>query len=188
MAKTTNVDLLLRTFKEKIFKTSSLKLNVGIPKEVESDSEVHNYRQELKQKSREERVLMADVVLNKKIKKSEEETYVADIAFKNNFGSFKEKIPARPFGSTLIPRYKEKIERVIRKELKAYVEGKQTLEAAYNRIGLACSGFMKDNLTNGDWKPNAPFTVFLKGSSRPLIDTGQMRQSITYVVKERDNE
>ena len=52
---------------------------------------------------------------------------------------------------------------------------------------LACAGYMQDNLTNGNWKPNAPLTIELKGSSHPLIDTGQMRQSITYVVEEKNN-
>ncbi len=34
------------------------------------------------------------------------------------------------------------------------------------------------------WAPNRPPTVRRKGSSRPLIDTGQMRRSITYFVDE----
>lgn len=34
------------------------------------------------------------------------------------------------------------------------------------------------------WAPNAPAVVKRKGSSRPLIHSGQMRQAITYVVRE----
>lgn len=36
------------------------------------------------------------------------------------------------------------------------------------------------------WEPNSPTTILRKGSERPLIDTGQLRASITYVVKEDD--
>ena len=34
----------------------------------------------------------------------------------------------------------------------------------------------------GKWKPNAPFTVAMKGSDKPLIDTGELRKSITSQV------
>lgn len=33
------------------------------------------------------------------------------------------------------------------------------------------------------WAPNSPRTIALKGSSRPLIDTGAMQEAITYVVR-----
>jgi hypothetical protein len=35
------------------------------------------------------------------------------------------------------------------------------------------------------WPPNAPSTIARKGSDRPLIDTGQLRRAITYVVTEK---
>jgi hypothetical protein len=31
--------------------------------------------------------------------------------------------------------------------------------------------------------PNAPATIRAKGSSKPLIDTGEMRQSVTYQIR-----
>jgi len=36
-----------------------------------------------------------------------------------------------------------------------------------------------------NWAPNTPYTIAKKGSSRPLIDTAELRKSITYVVRER---
>lgn len=36
------------------------------------------------------------------------------------------------------------------------------------------------------WAPNSPVTIALKGSERPLVDTGELRKSITYVVKESE--
>lgn len=35
---------------------------------------------------------------------------------------------------------------------------------------------------NGDWEPNSPLTIERKGSSKPLIDKGDLRRSITYEV------
>lgn len=192
LSKATDAELLLRKFKQKISDVNNLIIKVGIPKEVEVSTEAMNYSQEKKQIARTERQQMADIILKTNLKgqkeKQTEEQYVADIAWKNDHGSFAEKIPTRPFGSTMISRYSSKIRKLINREMKAYTEGQQSLEKAYNRIGLACAGYMKDNLTNGNWKANAPLTIFLKGSSKPLIDTGQMRQSITYIVKDKNSE
>lgn len=35
---------------------------------------------------------------------------------------------------------------------------------------------------NGEWEPNSPLTIERKGSSKPLIDKGDLRRSITYEV------
>jgi hypothetical protein len=36
---------------------------------------------------------------------------------------------------------------------------------------------------NGQWAPNSAITIRQKGSSKPLIDTGRLRGSITYEVE-----
>ena len=41
---------------------------------------------------------------------------------------------------------------------------------------------MKNTFTTGSFTPNKPATIKRKGSSRPLIDTGHLRQSITSKV------
>jgi hypothetical protein len=38
--------------------------------------------------------------------------------------------------------------------------------------------------SRNNWAANAPATVKKKGSDKPLINTGQLRKSITYVVRE----
>jgi hypothetical protein len=198
LSKNTDADLLLRKFKDEILKIRTLKVNVGIPKEYErhdfSSGKKAKKRDQIKDLIETERLLSET---RKAIRRNDqmlpsfkpslnnsEEKYIADIAWKNEKGSFAEHIPARPFGSTMIPRYKEKIKKVVKNEFKAYLEGKQDLTQVFNRIGLSGQKFMQDNLKNGNWKPNSPTTVRIKGSSKPLIDTGQMRQSITYIVED----
>ena len=39
-----------------------------------------------------------------------------------------------------------------------------------------------------NWPPNSPATIAAKGSDRPLIDTAEMRKSITYVIKVPNNK
>jgi hypothetical protein len=44
-------------------------------------------------------------------------------------------------------------------------------------------GVIKQRIANGIAPPNSPYTIARKGSSKPLIDTGQLRNSITYQVE-----
>ena len=143
---------------------------------------------QFKQKIQAIEQLTINVGIPKEVKaeKTEEEMYVADIAFENNFGVFSKNIPARPFGSTVEKKYESKIKEVINNEMNLYFIGKKSLKKAYNRIGLFVKGYMQHNLRFGGWKANRPVTIALKGSAQPLIDTGQMRQSITYVVAEKE--
>ena len=41
-----------------------------------------------------------------------------------------------------------------------------------------------ENPQNG-WPPNSPRTIRRKGSDQPLVDTGEMRKAITYVVRDK---
>ena len=56
-----------------------------------------------------------------------------------------------------------------------------------NRAGLLGANAAKRWFTDprNNWAPNSPATIARKGSDSPLIDTGQMRRSITYLVEEK---
>lgn len=56
---------------------------------------------------------------------------------------------------------------------------RQNLEA----LALKCAGEVQAMLAAGIAPPNAPSTIAKKGSSTPLIDTGQLRSSITGKVE-----
>lgn len=61
-------------------------------------------------------------------------------------------------------------------------EAKQKLRSA----GMVAANLVKGWFTNprNGWAPNAPGTISHKGSDRPLIDSAQLRNSITSVVDE----
>ncbi|EFA29062.1 conserved hypothetical protein, partial [Haemophilus influenzae HK1212] len=44
-------------------------------------------------------------------------------------------------------------------------------------------GDVQLNIARGNWVANAKSTIKQKGSSKPLIDTGKMRQSVKGIVK-----
>jgi len=59
-------------------------------------------------------------------------------------------------------------------------------KAKYEKeIGIFQKDLVQEKITNGSFAPNAPSTVMAKGSSKPLIDTGRMRQSVNYVIQQK---
>jgi hypothetical protein len=50
-------------------------------------------------------------------------------------------------------------------------------------IGMRVVGDIQDRISDGIPPPNSPITIARKGSSKPLIDSGQLRQSISFEVR-----
>lgn len=62
------------------------------------------------------------------------------------------------------------------------VLGKLTEEQALELAGTKFKGDIQARIARGVPPPNAPSTIARKGSSVPLIDTGQLRAAVTYKV------
>lgn len=100
----------------------------------------------------------------------------AEIGALMEFGSVEDNIPPRPFLSLLVRGVKAraKINKKIGKaknilnSLGEYLIKK--LYRAFNTRGF------------GTWAPNAPLTVKKKGFNKPLIDTRQLLNSISYRI------
>jgi hypothetical protein len=57
-----------------------------------------------------------------------------------------------------------------------------TIDGALERLGVVATGEVKREFVVGSFVPLKPETIRRKKSSRPLIHTGQLRQSINYVL------
>lgn len=57
--------------------------------------------------------------------------------------------------------------------------------ALYNAAGLSAETSIKKAIVDLQDPPNSPITVAAKGFNNPLIETGHMLQSVTYVVRDR---
>ena len=55
----------------------------------------------------------------------------------------------------------------------------------YEKIGIVASNDVKDYFVSGNFKPLDQKTIDRKGSSKPLLDTGELRNSITYEVRNK---
>jgi len=60
----------------------------------------------------------------------------------------------------------------------AVVKGTSVQQAA-DQVALAMAGDMQERISEWIEPPNSPVTIARKGSSKPLIDTGQLRSSIS---------
>jgi hypothetical protein len=56
-------------------------------------------------------------------------------------------------------------------------------KVALDRLGIQAQNIIKQSFRKNDWKPLNPKTIKRKGSSTPLIDTGQLIGSISYIVE-----
>lgn len=65
---------------------------------------------------------------------------------------------------------------------KSVIDGKRTEEQALGLLGAKMVGDVKKRIAAGIGPANAPSTIAAKGSDTPLIDTGRLRQSITWAV------
>lgn len=109
----------------------------------------------------------------------------------NNFGSPARNIPARPIMAIGIRNAKDAIGEEFKKVTKAALsQGVSALSPAYNRIGIIASNSIKKviNSQEGIVGPS-PLTLALRKSknfagTKALLVTGQLRNAITYVVKE----
>lgn len=70
---------------------------------------------------------------------------------------------------------------VIREGVEDGLDSKQIMA----RVGLEAEGAIKQYITDLDTPPNKPSTIKRKGSSNPLIDTGNMRASVTSTVERK---
>ena len=113
----------------------------------------------------------------------------ATAMYLHTHGSPLYQIPPRPIIEPAIEAADNK--EAIAKELKQAAEAALAGKPGGTRTHLRMAGMEAQNRTrawftdprNG-WAPNAPSTIRRKKSDRPLIDTQQLRKSITYVVVE----
>jgi len=104
-------------------------------------------------------------------------------------GSPAQNIPARPFLVPGVKGIEEEIARRYAAGAKAVLDGKATsLDDTHNAVGLIAAASVQRKITDGPFAPLAPRTLAARKArgrtgERPLVDTGQLRRSVSYVVR-----
>lgn len=114
----------------------------------------------------------------------------SELGFIHEFGSDHAHIPARPFLLPGIKKEKNRILEVFKNNLPKVLAGEDA-HITFNKVGIIARDSIKNMLRNGPFAPLAEATIAARRRSRtsgkagtkPLIDTGQLLNSINYVIK-----
>lgn len=93
--------------------------------------------------------------------------------------------PERSFIRAWFDETKSTNRKLLRAVYKKVLLGKLDEAAALGIMGAAFAGQIQQRIASGIAPALAPETVERKGSSTPLIDTGQLRSSVTFEVRNR---
>jgi len=103
---------------------------------------------------------------------------LAELAAVHEYGSG--RVPARAPLAVSFDRSEAALSQVIEGVAGRVIDGELTAEQALDQIGSLHASQIQNTIAEGLDPPNSTMTVEMKGSSTPLIDTGRLRQSVTW--------
>lgn len=113
-----------------------------------------------------------------------EGTRVVDVAVGNEYGT--DNVPARPFLSLSSDDINNQCTPILEQSVVALNNNNtQQYDQLLDVAGSLAAGIVKQQITDLRSPPNAQSTIERKGSSNPLIETGLMRQTVTYRVVDK---
>lgn len=115
----------------------------------------------------------------------EDGTDVCDIAAWNELGTV--NMPSRPFLRMSVDDNSDKINSFMSAQKRSIIKG-EPADRILKKIGIFQKDLIQEKITEGSFAPNAPSTIKAKGSSKPLIDTGRMRQSVNFEIKQKGSD
>lgn len=118
-------------------------------------------------------------------------TPVAYVAAIQEFGYPEGNIPSRPFFRNAISQ-NDGWKDLANKAMNAVIEGRMGLNQALNQMGLVIGSSVQDSINDGSYEALKQSTLDARQSrkrtkgvaSKPLIDTAQMLQAVSYSVSD----
>lgn len=113
----------------------------------------------------------------------------AMLGYIHEFGAPEANIPARPFLLPGIRAVKDKVAGYLKQSSIAALKGDSgKADRAMGAAGLVAVSSIQRQFTSGSFAPLKPSTLKARRrrgrtGTRPLIDTGQLRRSITFVLR-----
>lgn len=90
------------------------------------------------------------------------------------------KIPARPWLDVGVAKASDEYVEIFKEGAKKNWPAEKIL----NQVGSVAAASAQEFMVDLKTPPNAPSTIRKKGSSNPLVDTGALKQSVTYSITE----
>lgn len=116
-----------------------------------------------------------DATYNKSNSNAKEVKYVAQVAYDNNYGN---GVPIRPFFTNVVDGDKD-----YQRIFEEYIKEGYPVAQALTFIGIEMQQDIQREIIDLRTPPNSPYTIAKKKSSNPLVDTGHMGDSVTYIIK-----
>lgn len=108
----------------------------------------------------------------------------AELAAVHEFGTKDGRIPERSFIRSSMADNRDTYVKSHADNLRKVVRGEMPFDKSLDLLGVRAAADVQQNIRNGDFESLAQATIDRKGSSKPLIDTGNLRQSITHEVRD----
>jgi len=95
--------------------------------------------------------------------------------------------PPRPILEPAIDNSKDQVAELMKDAAMVALNGGD-ITPALNEVGMQGQNIAREWFTNpsNNWAPNSERTIAKKGSDKPLIDKGEMRKAISFVIKDGD--
>lgn len=119
----------------------------------------------------------------------DDESNNATLGYIHEFGSPARNIPARPFLIRGVKAVQDKTIGILGEGAKNALEN-GSIESSLTKVGIVASNSVKNTINTADgFAPLSDATLLARAKrgvkrTKPLVDTGQLRNSITYIVKE----
>lgn len=110
---------------------------------------------------------------------------IAKLAAIHEFGWPGHGIPARSFIRDSIKKQADAINKRRAAELRRVMLGQVTAVEALSSLGEFVLAVVRDRLNSGDFAALDPETVGAKSGTKPLLDTGELADALSWVVKRR---
>ncbi|WP_430439082.1 hypothetical protein [Shinella sp.] len=91
-------------------------------------------------------------------------------------------VPERPFMRNAMRENTGKYRNGMRASAAKILTGKTSVTVVLSKLGIMAQGDVQQSITSLSSPPNSSTTIELKGSSNPLIDSGEMRGAVTWKV------
>lgn len=114
----------------------------------------------------------------------EDGTSLVNVAAYNELGT--SKSPSRPFMRQSFENHEDKLQKAC-DHVNERINRGEPAQQALQELGVFLKGLVQEEIVEGEFVPNAPSTIKRKGSEKPLIDTGTMRQSVNFVIRDRSD-
>lgn len=91
-------------------------------------------------------------------------------------------IPERPFLRSAMRDNKGKYRDGMKASARKLLLGQTSLQTVLSKLGIMAKSDVDESISTWTTPGNSEVTIAIKGSSHPLIDTGEMKRSVSYKV------